>query len=738
MNLIAPLTRAVIARPRAVLITAGLVLIVLGWLGAGVGGALKSGGSVDPAAESARAQQVLEDEFGRGGSSLVLTLTAADGADPAAEADYAARITERLRADRSVQRVISAWSGPAAEARLTSSDGRTRLIVASIAGGSGKAPDNAQTIVDALPPPPSGIALATGGETITYRQINEQSGSDLVRAELVALPLAFLVLVWAFGGLVAAAVPVALGVAAIIATSGLLRLVAEVTDVSVFALNLITAMSLALAIDYTLLVVSRYREEVSTRGDRNQSIVVAMTTAGRTVVFSAVTVGLSLAAMVLFPMYFLRSFAYAGLVVVGFTALATLIITPAVLTLLGDRIDKGKVGRGPKPADESRWYDIVRAVQRRAVPLGIAVVVLLLVLGAPFLSAKLGYPDDRVLPREASSHRVGDELRGSFTPNPTGDVLILLPDGAPSGTEAYAQALSQVERTGPVTGPDGTWLRGERIADGDPTARAGDRLLVTVTAELDPMSEAGRAQLDSLRAVPPPGHTLFAGAAQADRDAVDSILGAVPRVLLAIAITTAVLLFLLTGSVLLPLKALVMNILSLSATFGAMVWIFQWGNLGGLGTTVTGHLIADMPVLMFCIAFGLSMDYEVFLLSRIKEEWDGMDAHDRAANDEAVARGIASTARVVTAAALLMAVVFAAIGTSQVSFMKMLGVGLALAVILDATLVRMVLVPAFMKVAGTANWWPGSRLSGRTARVPSRPHLDDEPPHRHPASSNSS
>ncbi|GIZ99204.1 membrane protein [Tsukamurella sp. TY48] len=727
MNLIAPLTRAVIRRPRTVLLLAGLVLIVLGWLGAGVGGALKSGGSVDPAAESARAQAVLDEQFGRGGSSLVLALTAPEGADPAVGADYAARVSERLQADRTVQRVSSAWSGPAAQARLTSADGRTGLIVAAVSGGSGEAPKNAQALVDALPPPPTGIRLDVGGETITYQQINEQSGRDLLRAELVALPLTFLVLVWAFGGLVAAAVPVVLGVAAIIATSGLLRLVAEVTDVSVFALNLITAMSLALAIDYTLLVVSRYREEVAARGDRDESLVVAMTTAGRTVVFSAVTVGLSLAAMVLFPMYFLRSFAYAGLVVVGFTALATLIITPAVLTVLGNRIDKGRVGRGPRPAEESRWYGIVRGVQRRALPLGIGVVALLLVLGAPFLSAKLGYPDDRVLPREASSHRVGDELRSSFTPNPTADVLILLPDGAPSGSEGYARELSLVDGTGAVLGPDGTWQRGVRVADGDPTARAGTKLLLTVASDRDPMSEAGRAQLDALRAVQPPGDVLFAGAAQADRDAVDSILGAVPKVLLAIAVTTFLLLFLLTGSVLLPIKALVMNVLSLSATFGAMVWIFQWGNLGGLGTTVTGHLIADMPVLMFCIAFGLSMDYEVFLLSRIKEEWDGMGVQDRAANDEAVARGIASTARVVTAAALLMAVVFAAIGTSQVSFMKMLGVGLALAVILDATLVRMVLVPAFMKIAGTANWWPGFQLPGTADHTPVRSPLDDDP-----------
>lgn len=708
--MIARLTRAVAARPRTVLAASLLLLVVLGWLGAGVGGALRSGGSTDPAAESARAQRSLEDDFRRGGSSLVLTVRSEKPDAAPAAAEYGLAVTDALRRTPAVQSAVSAWSDPAAAARLTSTDGRIGLVVASLAGGTGDAPDHARAIVDGLPRPPDGVRIEAGGEAMTYLQINEQSGEDLVRAELIALPLTFLVLVWAFGGLVAAAVPVVVGIAAIIATSGLLRLVAEATDVSVFALNLITAMSLALAIDYTLLVVSRYREEVPGRG-RDEALVVAMATAGRTVLFSAITVGLSLAAMVLFPMYFLRSFAYAGLVVVAFTALATLIVTPAILALLGDRIDKLRVGRGPRPADESRWYRAVKAVQRRAVPLGIAVVVLLLALGAPFLGAKLGYPDDRALPTTASSHAVGDDLRTGFRPNPAADVLILLPEGAPSGTEDYARDLSRTTGTGPVVGPDGTWLRGARVADGDPTARAGFARLVTVASEHDPRSEEGRAQLDALRAVPAPAPTLFAGAAQADRDAVDSILGAVPRVLAAIAVTTFLLLFLLTGSVLLPLKALVLNVLSLSATFGAMVWVFQEGHLGGLGTTVTGHLIADMPVLMFCIAFGLSMDYEVFLLSRIREEWQDLPGRDRAANDEAVARGIASTARVVTAAALLMAVVFAAIGFSEVSFMRMLGVGLAIAVLLDATLVRLVLLPAFMRIAGTANWWPGLRAS---------------------------
>jgi RND superfamily putative drug exporter len=493
--------------------------------------------------------------------------------------------------------------------------------------------------------------------------------------------------------------------------------------VSVFALNLTTAMGLALAIDYTLLIINRYREEVQAGRNRDDALVVTVATAGRTVLFSAVTVAFSLAAMAIFPMYFLRSFAYAGLAVVALAAAAALVVAPALIAVLGPRIDSLDVRRPirrllgrdephvPEP-EESMWYRSTQFVLRHAVPVGLAVVALLLVLGAPFLGIKFGYPDDRVLPESASARVLGDELREDYSQNASASVNIVIPEARDLGEPTmsrYGQDLSQVADVTAVTTPVGTFVDGQRVGNGGNDMTADNAAYLTVSSTVDPFSERGQDQLDELREVPAPAETLFSGLAQQNIDNVNSIIDHLPEVFVVIVVTTFILLFLLTGSVLLPVKALVLNVFSLTATFGAMVWIFQDGNLGGLGSTTTGTLIANMPVLMFCIAFGLSMDYEVFLLSRIREEWL-KSGRTRADNDHAVAYGLARTGRVVTAAALLMAIVFAGIAFSQVSFMRMFGVGLALAVLMDATLIRMFLVPAFMKIAGRANWWAPAPL----------------------------
>ena len=711
------LTRFVARRAKAVLLLAVLLLAALGLAGVGVADKLQAGGYVDPQAEAMQTYDRMADDFHRGGLPLVLAVSIPEGQEAAAGA-YGRGLVDRLKADGRVESVVDGFSTPTP--MLLSEDKRTALIVAAIAGGESQAPLNAKAIVGDLPQPPPSVTMTPGGQAYSYAQINDQSSRDLLLAEAVAIPITFLVLVWVFGGLVAAAIPVLIGIAAIIATTGILRAFTTFTDVSIFALNLTTAMGLALAIDYTLLVISRYREEVAAGNDRPEALRRTMNTAGRTVLFSAVIVGLSLAAMAIFPMYFLRSFAYAGVAVVVFAALATLILTPAILTVLGDRVDALKIGRRraePAPQD-SLFYRLTRAVLRRAVPIGLALVALLLILGTPFLSIHFGFPDDRVLPSSSSSHQVGDTIRSDFAEDASGQVSVVLTSTVDDGAVAdYAVRLSQVPDTGAVVAPSGTYLGGQRVADGDPTARAANgTALLLVSSKLDPLSQAASDQLDRLHEVQAPAPPTFGGSAQLNRDSVQSILDTLPTVLIVIAVTTFILLFLLTGSLVLPLKALVMNVISLSAVFGALVAIFQWGWLGGLDTTVTGAIIANMPVLMFCIAFGLSMDYEVFLLSRIKEFWDHSATKDHAANDEAVAMGITRTGRVVTAAALLMAIVFAAIGFAGVSFMKMFGVGMMIAVLLDATLIRMLLVPAFMRVAGVWNWWapaPMKRLYDR-------------------------
>jgi RND superfamily putative drug exporter len=567
----------------------------------------------------------------------------------------------------------------------------------------------------------NGIVVRSGGDAMVNAQINSQLQHDLLLMESIAIPLSFLVLVWVFGGLLAAALPVAVGLMAILGSMAVLRLVTFGTDVSNLAPNLSTAMGLALAIDYTLLIISRYRDELAEGAESNTALVRTMTTAGRTVLVSATTVALSMAALVLFPMHVLKSFAYAGVTTVVFAALAAVVVTPAAIVLLGDRLNALDVRRLIRrllhrpdpvrgPIETQFWYRSTTFVIRRALPLGLAVVALLVVLGAPFLGVKWGFPDDRVLPTSASAHRLGDQLRNDFADNSTTAITAVIPDAhglTPVDLEHYAAELSRIPNVSEVSAPSGTFVAGARV--GPPSAATGvaqGSAFLTIGSTTPLFSDTSQTQLDRLHAVPgPAGRSVeLAGTAQTNRDSVDAITSRLPWVLGLIAVITFGLLFLLTGSVVLPLKALMLNVLSLTAAFGALVWIFQDGHLGALGTTSTATLVANIPVLLFCIAFGLSMDYEVFLVSRIREFWL-KSARTRADNDESVALGLARTGRVITAAALVMSISFAALFGAHVQFMRMLGLGLTLAVLVDATLVRMVLVPAFMHVLGRWNWW---------------------------------
>jgi RND superfamily putative drug exporter len=531
----------------------------------------------------------------------------------------------------------------------------------------------------------------------------------------------------------AAALPLVVGVFAILGSMAVLRVITLFTDVSIFALNLSIAMGLALAIDYSLLIISRYRDELADGADREHALVRTMSTAGRTVLFSAMTVALSMVAMVLFPMYFLKSFAYAGIAVVAFAAIAAIVVVPAAIALLGDRLDSLDTRRlfrwllsrpDPvrKPVEQMFWYRSTKFVMRRSIPVGLAIVALLLVLGAPFLGIKWGFPDDRVLPQSLSARQVGDELRSNFVVDSSTNVTIVIPDAAglpPAELDQYAEALSRVADVSSVSAPGGTFVGG-RLA-GPPSAATGMRdgsAFLTVGSTAPLFTDASEAQLDAVHAVSPPGgkSVQVTGMAQINRDSSQAITSRLPLVLGVIAAISFVLLFLLTGSVVLPLKALVLNVLSLTAAFGALVWIFQDGHLGALGTTPTGTLVANMPVLLFCVAFGLSMDYEVFLVSRIREFWL-KSAKTRADNDESVALGLAKTGRVVTAAALLMMISFAALIAAQVAFMRMMGVGMTLAIAVDATLVRMALVPAFMHLLGRWNWWAPKPLARLHERI---------------------
>ena len=711
-----------IAAPRRIIAITALIMVACGVFGIPVANDLSAGGFQDPTSESAQATKVLIDKFGRGDMELLITVSSEQGADSAAAKAVGTDIASQLQASPYVVEVTSAWTAPASAApALMSRDGKTGLIVAGITGGESGAQKHAKALTGQLVHDRDGVTVRAGGEAMTYVQINGQSEKDLLMMELIAIPLSFVVLVWVFGGLLSAALPLAVGAFAILGSMAVLRAVTFATDVSIFALNLTVAMGLALAIDYTLLIISRYRDELAEGADRNHALVRTMVTAGRTVLFSALTVALSMVAMVLFPMYFLKSFAYAGIAVVTFAAIAAIVVAPAAIVLLGDRLDsldvrrlaRGALGRPEpvrKPVEQTFWYRSTKYVMRRAIPISLAIIALLLVLGAPFLGAKWGFPDDRVLPQSQTARQVGDDLRTNFAVDSARNVTVVIPDAkgiTPAGLDGYAAALSQVPDVSSVSAPGGTFAGGRPV--GPPSAATGlknDSAFLTVASTAPLFSDASQAQLDRLREVSTPaGHSVqLTGVAQINRDSSDAITSRLPLVLGVIAAITFVLLFLLTGSVVLPLKALVLNVLSLTAAFGALVWIFQDGHLGALGTTPTGTLVANMPVLLFCVAFGLSMDYEVFLVSRIREYWL-RSPKTRADNDESVALGLARTGRVVTAAALLMSISFAALIAAQVAFMKMFGLGLTLAVLADATLVRVLLVPAFMHLLGRWNWW---------------------------------
>jgi putative drug exporter of the RND superfamily len=726
------IARFAIAAPRRIIGVAVLVFIAAAVFGIPVADSLSPGGFQDPNSESARATKVLTDKFGQSGQQLLILVTAPAGANGGQARTVGTDLVDHLQHSPLVYNVSSPWTAPPqATADLVSTDGKSGLVVANLKGGENYAQKNAQTLSDQFVHDRDGVTVRAGGPAMQYAQINKQNQEDLLVMEMIALPMSFLVLVWVFGGLLAAALPMALGALAVVGSMSVLRLVTFTTEVSIFALNLTTALGLALAIDYTLLIVSRYRDELAEGSDRDEALIRTMATSGRTVLFSAVTVALSMSATVAFPMYFVKSFAYAGVATVAFVATASIVVTPAAIVLLGPRLDAldvrrliRRILRRPDPLHKSVeqlfWYRSSKFVMRRWAPIGLAVMALLLLLGLPFFSVKWGFPDDRVLPPSASSHQVGDELRNGFAHDSATAVPIVVPDArgvSPAGLDNYAADLSRVPDVSGVSAPSGTFVGGHRV--GPPAAATGladGSAFLTVSSTAPLFSQANDTQLTRLHEVRgPAGRSVdMGGVAQVNRDSVDAVTDRLPLVLGIMAAITFVLLFLLTGSVVLPLKALVCNVLSLTAAFGALVWIFQDGHLGALGTTPSGTLVANMPLLLFCIAFGLSMDYEVFLISRIREYWLASGAarpaqvsaaRARAANDDSVAHGVARTGRVITAAALVMSMSFAALIAAHVSFMRMFGVGLTLAVLADATLVRMVLVPAFMHVMGRWTWW---------------------------------
>ncbi len=734
--------------PRRVLAVAGLLLVLAAAFGISAAAHLSSGGFDDPASPSSRAAGILDRTFDAGTANLIIEVSSPAGVYSSAARERGLEVARAVQDSPYASAVSSYWTAPRDQAStLRSTDGTAAIVVARIAGNDSDAPQRAADITQPLTGTANGVGVSGGGIGNTFTQVNDQTQNDLAIAEAVSIPLTVLALISVFGSVIAALLPLVVGLTSIIGTMAILRGLAALTDVSVYSLNMTTAMGLALAIDYSLFVVSRYREEIRNGAAPEHAVRRTMQTAGRTVLFSALTVGLALAALLVFPVFFLRSFAYAGIAVVALATAAALVLLPAMLTLLGSRVDAWdlrsyvrRLLRRPalvlKPVEQGFWYRFATAVMRRALPVGLIVTVVLVALGLPFAHAKFGYADDRVLPHSAQTHQVGDDLREKFTSNAASTITVVAPDisASPDAVAAYATRLSALDGVTSVDSVTGRHADGQRVADAtDATMRAGDSTYLLVRTSLDPLSDQSAGLLSRVKDIDAPWRVLFGGQTAVNHDSLAALGSALPWALLLIALATFVVLFLFTGSVVLPLKALVLNTLSLSATFGAMVWVFQEGHFGSIfrDLTTTGYLVPTMPPLMFCLAFGLSMDYEVFLLSRIREAWLESD-RSAADNTRAVALGLGRTGRIVTAAALLMAIVFAAMATSQVSFMMLFGTGLTLAVVMDATVVRGILVPAFMRLAGRWNWWaprPLARLHQRIglSEGPSVPELAREP-----------
>ena len=705
------LGRFVVRRRVAVLVVALLGMFVAGALGGGVAKHLSGGGFEDLGAESSQAKKVLEQSFGTRNPNVVLLVTTA-AVDSGAATAAGIALTKELAAEPGVTQAVSYWT-LGSPPPLRSNDGTQALVLATIAGDDDQV---AERIKDISPrytrPDGTVLTVAVGGFAEVFRQVSTQIEHDLVRAEMISLPIILILLVLVFGSVVAASLPLGIGALAVTGTFLVLRVLASFTQVSIFALNLTTAMGMGLAIDYSLFVVSRYREELRAGLLPADAIVRTVRTAGRTVIFSSLTVAVSLAAMLVFPLSFLRSFAYAGIAVVALAAVGAVVVLPALLAVLGRRVDTWVLWRRPvKPEGTGFWHRVALAVMHRPVAVASAVVLVLLFLGAPFLNIAFGLPDDRNLPASASSRQVQDAIRTNFTSNEASALSVVAPGSSPSAAdiERYAVDLSRTPGAARVDARTGSYIDGAQVAPpNEASARfAGqDGTWFSVVPAVEPYSEAGETLVKAVRDVPSPFAVQVAGASAELVDSKASLFGRMPLALSLIALVTFVALFLMTGGILVPVKAIVVNLLSLSASFGAMVWIFQEGHLSGvLDFTATGTIATTMPILMFCIAFGLSMDYEVFLLSRIKEEYDVSGD-----NVSSVAIGLERTGRIVTAAAALLAVVFLAFATSQVTFIKLFGLGLALAVILDATLIRAALVPAFMRLAGDANWWAPAPL----------------------------
>jgi putative drug exporter of the RND superfamily len=671
---------------RVPIVATALLLTAAGALyGGGAAAELVDGGYTPPDAESARASAILARDFGAGTPDLVLVAQSDRSVDAPDAVAAGLRLTARLRREPGVISVRSYWTG--GPSWLRSDDGRAALVAVVLAGSENDALNRARALVPSVTGVQGPLRVRATGQAEVDREVQQQSEEDLRRAELLAAPAVAIILLLAFGSVVAAALPLVVGAVSVAGTLALLRLLAAATPVSLFAMNVATALSFGLAVDYGLLIVSRFREELDRGQPVPEALGATLRTAGRTVLFSALTVALAAGGLLVFPLYFLRSLGWAAVAVVLFSALAALLVLPAVLALLGGRVGRlnplRPLGVSGRTYAESKWWRwLALRATRRPVVLGGLVTAVLVLLAAPLAHARFALDDERVLPADAQAHLAGDAIRAHFPAAALAPVEVVVPGGASGDYARQLARLPGVARVERVDAPAGTWFA--LVPAADPGSPAAERLVHDVRSQSTP---------------PRP---LVGGLAAAQVDVRAAIADRLPQAAALILGGMALLLLLLSGSPLVAIKAIALSLLSLAATCGALVFVFQDGHLRGLAGdfTVTGQLDIAVPILVACLAFGLSVDYEVFLVARIREEYAASGDNTRA-----VVTGLARTGRLFSAAALAVATVMIALATSANALLEFTGAGLALAVLMDAALVRGVLVPAFMRLAGGANWW---------------------------------
>jgi uncharacterized membrane protein YdfJ with MMPL/SSD domain len=691
-------SEVLVRRARLVLAVGALATVLAGAFGIGVFGSLSQGGFDDPGSESAHELAREQQVFGNQAVDVVAiyrspSLSVSDPAFKAEVDETLARIP-----DGTTTSVATYWDTK--DPSMVSTDKHATTVLISLAGeGQAELADRNDELVPTLEA--DHLQTQIAGTWAVYKGVNETVSEDLARAEAFSLPLVVLLSLLIFGSVVAALMPALIGAIAVLGALTVVRLIAGVTEVSVFSINVITLLGTGLAIDYALFVISRFREELAGLPEDDpeasaKAIRVTMTTAGRTVLFSGLTVAAAMSSLLVFPQNFLRSLGYGGIAAVLVAVLAATTVLPAILMLLGRRIDAGRLPwRRHRPvsvnSDHGAWARLAHAVMRRPAVVMVVVIGALLVVASPFVGVKWGSVDYRVLPPDNPAHVAAVTLNKDFgEERSTANVLLHSTDRAE--VAAYTGKVRQV---------DG-------VLDVRPVDQKDGFTLLRATWAGNSQTQTSQDAVRSIRDIPVPGGdtVLVGGLTAATVDLLGSLEAHLPWMALIIAAVMLVLLFLAFGSLVLPVKAIAMNLLSISASFGVITWIFADGHLEDLlGFTSTGFLDATQPIFMLAILVGLSMDYEVFLLSRIREQWDL--THD---NTLSVATGVQRTGRIITSAALLLAVVIGAFSTSGIVFMKMIGIGMLVALLVDATVVRSILVPATMKLLGDWNWWAPRRM----------------------------